>query len=56
MAKLSIEDIAGELKGLIDGVSVSLNASTAEEYDRLCKSFYGVSAYAGILEFIKDCR
>jgi len=47
--------IAGRLKGLVDRVSVSLNAPSAEEYDKLCRSRFGKDAYSGILDFIKEC-
>lgn len=48
-------NIAPELKGLIDTVSVSLNASSAEHYDALCQSVYGKDAYAHLLDFAKSC-
>jgi TatD DNase family protein len=47
--------IAKELKGLVDRVSVSLNADTDEGYYRLCAPKFGARTYAHILEFIKDC-
>ncbi len=47
--------IAERLKGLVDRVSVSLNAPRAEEYDKLCRSRFGKDAYSGILDFIKEC-
>jgi|AGTN01.2.fsa_nt_gi radical SAM protein, TatD family-associated len=49
------EDIAPRLRGLIDIVSVSLNASGAQQYDRLCRSAYGEEAYAHLLDFAKSC-
>lgn len=49
------EDIAPKLKGLVDAVSISLNASNAAEYDRLCRSAYGEAAYAHLLDFAKSC-
>jgi TatD family-associated radical SAM protein len=49
-------NVAPELAGLVDTVSISLNATTAEEYDRLCHSIYGVEAYAGMLEFAKEVK
>jgi TatD DNase family protein len=48
-------NILPELKGLIDAISISLNASTAEDYQQLCRSsFAGDSAYQGVKDFIKD--
>lgn len=49
------EDIAPKLKGLIDVVSISLNAPTAAEYDRLCHSAYGEEAYTHMLDFARSC-
>ncbi len=47
-------DIVPELKGLIDTISVSLNASNSEEYDKLSQpSFKG--AYEEVKKFIKSC-
>ncbi len=48
--------IAPELKGLIDSLSISINAADAETYDRYCRSEYGKAAYGAILNFIKNCR
>ncbi|MBN1527047.1 MAG: YchF/TatD family DNA exonuclease [Candidatus Omnitrophica bacterium] len=47
--------IAAELSGLVDRVSVSLNAESAEKYNGLCKPHFGPEAYGKILAFIKDC-
>ncbi len=47
--------IAKELVGLVDKISVSLNADTPELYDRYCKSKFGSRAYAAVISFIKDC-
>ncbi|MBA1334803.1 MAG: Radical SAM domain protein [Firmicutes bacterium] len=43
-------------EGLIDVISVSLNAKNAEDYQRLCKSSYGEEAFYGVIEFIKECK
>ena len=48
-------NIALEIKGLIDSVSVSLNAPDAETYDSICQSTFGKDAYQGVLTFIKEC-
>lgn len=47
-------DITSEMKGIIDTVSISLNTDTAEKYDKLCKSRYGIGAYDAILKFAKE--
>ncbi|MFC1548401.1 TatD family hydrolase [Candidatus Omnitrophota bacterium] len=48
--------VAEELKGLVDKVSVSLNACDEENYDHTCHSVFGNEAYRSIVEFIKECR
>ena len=40
-----------ELDGKVDAVSVSLNASTAEGYEAICHSQYGLQAFPAILKF-----
>ncbi len=50
------KNILPELKGLIDYVSVSLNAPDAETYDKLCKSLYGRAAFPAVLDFIKEAK
>lgn len=40
-----------ELDGRVDAVSISLNASTAEKYDKLCHSKFGLEAFSAILRF-----
>lgn len=49
-------DITPRLKGLIDGISISLNAKNAEEYDRICHSQFGLYAFPAILDFAKRCK
>ncbi len=45
---------APEMDGLVDVVSVSLNASTPEKYDAICHSKYGLDALPAILKFTTD--
>lgn len=40
-----------ELDGRVDAVSVSLNASSAEAYDAVCHSEFGLEAFPAILKF-----
>ncbi len=47
--------IARELVGLVDRVSVSLNAQDAELYQNICQSRFGLSSYKAILDFITAC-
>ena len=50
------EDITPKLKGLIDCVSISLNAKNAKEYDELCLSDFGEEAFFGLIDFAKKCK
>ncbi|MDR3091590.1 MAG: TatD family nuclease-associated radical SAM protein [Clostridiales bacterium] len=50
------ERTAPKLRGIVDCVSISLNAHNAEEYDRVCKPKYGEAAFPAILSFAADCR
>jgi len=50
------ENITPQFSGLIDTVSISLNAKNAEEYDNLCKSVYGEKAFSGLIDFAKECK
>lgn len=45
-----------ELKGLVDAVSVSLNAESPEKYQRLCRSPFGEESFHGILDFIREAK
>ncbi len=49
-------NILPELKGLIDYISISLNAEKSELYDALCNSFFGSKAYGAIIEFIREAK
>ena len=42
---------APELDGLMDIVSISLNAPTAEQYDALCHPSFGLAAFDAMLKF-----
>lgn len=44
------------LRGAVDKVNVSLNAPTAEEYDKVCLSRFGAAAFPALLAFARDCR
>ncbi len=47
-------NVAEEFKGLIDSASVSLNASSEDEYDEICKPKIK-NAYEEVQKFIKCC-
>ena len=48
-------NVAEEFKGLIDAVSVSLNASNEEEYNEICNPKIE-NAYAEMKKFIVECK
>ena len=43
-------------EGLVDRMNVSLNAASADEYNDLCKSRFGIEAYQGMLEFAYNIK
>lgn len=47
------KDVTPFMKGLVDTLSISLNAPTAKQYDKLCKSVFGEEAFDGLLDFAK---
>jgi len=49
-------DITPLFRGLIDVVSISLNAKNAKEYDVICHSVYGEEAFYALIEFAKLCK
>ncbi len=44
-------DTAPDYKGVIDAVSISLNAPTAEGYEKVCHSVFKEAAFDGLLDF-----
>ncbi|MDY0190346.1 MAG: TatD family nuclease-associated radical SAM protein [Desulfuromonas sp.] len=46
-------NIIPELKGLVDTISISLNAPDAEHYQQICRSTFGADGYASVRQFIK---
>ena len=49
-------DITPELKGKIDFVNISLNASCYEKYQPICRSQYREAGFESMIEFAKLCR
>ena len=49
-------DIVPELKGKIDLVNVSLNASCYEKYQKICRSQFREAGFDGMIEFAKSCK
>lgn len=50
------KEIAPLLKDLINTVSISLNASNAEEYFRLTRNKFGIESYDAMLKFAVSCK
>ena len=48
-------DIAPEMKGLIDTVSISLNNPHKDEYLSLVRSKFGEQSFDAMLDFAKEC-
>ncbi len=46
-------NIVPELAGLVDTISVSLNASDAETYMQLCDTPFGDDGFSGVCDFIR---
>lgn len=49
-------DVTPQLKGLVDTVSISLNAPTSEEYDAICRPERGGEGFQAMLDFAAACR
>ncbi|OGC10252.1 radical SAM protein [candidate division WOR-1 bacterium RIFOXYC2_FULL_37_10] len=49
-------NILPELKGLIDFVSISLNAQNAETYNKLCNPMGGKKVFDAVVDFIKEAK
>jgi len=49
-------NILPELAGLVDAVSVSLNAHTAEAYFRISQPKFGIETYEAVKNFIREAR
>lgn len=52
---LNKKDIAPMLVGKLDGINVSLNAPTREEYEALCRPLLP-DAFEGMLSFARACK
>ena len=49
-------DTAPKFSGLVDCVSISLNAPTAEKYTKLCNPKFGEAGFFAMLEFAKNVK
>ncbi len=46
-------DVTPEMEGLVDTLSISLNASNAKEYQKICKCNFGEDGFYEMLDFAK---
>lgn len=46
-------DVTEDFKGLIDTLSISLNAKNAKEYNGICKCAYGEAGFYAMIDFAK---
>jgi TatD DNase family protein len=49
-------NILPELKGLVDSMSISLNAENEEKYFNICHPSFGKETYLKVIEFIKEAK
>ena len=49
-------ETAQDFKGLVDTLSISLNAPNAQRYDEICHSEFGANAFGAVLEFAKSAK
>ncbi len=49
-------DVTPEMKGLVDTISISLNSSTAEGYQKICKCEFGEEGFWEMLSFAKKAK
>ena len=49
-------NILPDLEGVIDIISISLNASTSKKYQKICRSDYGEYAFRGVIDFIEEAK
>lgn len=49
-------DVAHKMEGLIEIVSISLNAPDARRYNEICQCQYGEDGFYGMLEFAKSAK
>ena len=44
------------LEGVVDSISISLNAPDAESYHRVARSKFGMDAFPALIKFAEDCK
>lgn len=50
------KDVTEKMQGLIDIVSISLNAPNAKKYNEICVCQFGENGFYGMLEFAKEAK
>ena len=50
------EDVTAKMEGLIDIVSISLNAPDAKRYNEICQCQYGEEGFYAMLDFAKKAK
>lgn len=50
------KDITPLLEGLVDSISISINAKNKQEYQALCLSDFGEGAFEEMLDFAAKCK
>ncbi len=53
---LNNRDITDDLAKYFDRVSISINAPTKEQYNKICKPESPEKAFDSVVDFIRDCR
>ena len=48
------EDTAPLFRGLVDCVSISLNAADSDTYTKICRPRFGEDTFTGVLKFARD--
>lgn len=48
--------VAQDFQGLLDTISISLNASNAERYLELTRARYGIESWGAMLKFAETCK
>lgn len=54
--KIHGTDVTPRFKSLLDGISISLNAKNAKDYDAICHSVFGIEAFNAILDFTEKSK
>ena len=49
-------NIVPELEGLVNSISISLNAQNKKLYNDICRPDFGEAAFDAIIEFAKECK